>query len=108
MPKSINKKTNGNVFKTIVRGVVQEELGKTEKRLEKNFDRNFETLTQNLMDKIDERFEKYKNETVNKLDRVINELKRGYEELTAHLGRHDRIEERVDNLEAIHPQSRHQ
>ena len=101
MRKTQNKKVNGNVFKTIVRGVVKEELVKSEAR-----------LSQNLMDKIDEKFEKtfnkYKNETVNKLDRVINELKRGYEELTAHLGRHDRIEERVDNLEAIHPQSRHQ
>ena len=101
MRKTQNKKVNGNIFKTIVRGVVKEELVKSEAR-----------LSQNLMDKIDEKFEKtfnkYKNETVNKLDRVINELKRGYEELTAHLGRHDRIEERVDNLEAIHPQGRHQ
>lgn len=101
MRNTQNKKVNGNVFKTIVRSVVKEELVKSEAR-----------LSQNLMDKIDEKFEKtfnkYKNETVNKLDRVINELKRGYEELTAHLGKHDRIEERVDNLEAIHPQGRHQ
>ena len=101
MTKSIRKKTNGNVFKTIVRGVVQEELVKSEAR-----------LTENLMDKIDEKFEKtfikYKNETVNKLDGVIKELKRGYEELTAHTGRHDVIEERIDKMEAIHPQGRHQ
>ena len=101
MTKSIRKKTNGNVFKTIVRGVVQEELVKSEAR-----------LTENLMDKIDEKFEKtfikYKNETVNKLDGVIKELKRGYEELTAHTGRHDATEERLDKLEAIHPQGRHQ
>ena len=85
MKKTLDNKVNGNIFKTIVRGVVQEELVKTEKRLEKNLDRKFEGLTQNLTEGIkdlfDESFTRFKNATVNKLDAVIGELKKGYEEL---------------------------
>lgn len=104
MSKKLQSKTNGNIFKSIVRNVVQEELVKSEKRLERR-------LTLSLMEKIDDKFEtsftKYRNETVNKLDKVIGELKKGYEELTAHLGRHDATEKRLEDLEAIHPDGKH-
>ncbi|KKS97757.1 MAG: hypothetical protein UV73_C0005G0034 [Candidatus Gottesmanbacteria bacterium GW2011_GWA2_43_14] len=108
MRKTVSKKTNGNIFKTIVQGVFREELSKTEKRLEIRLEQR---LTKNLSEVIDEKFEenfsRYRNETVNKLDGVIKELKRGYEELTVHLGRHDRTERRLENLEAIHPDGKH-
>jgi len=104
MPKSINKKTNGNVFKTTVRGVVQEELKKTEQRLEKR-------LTRNLSEIIDEKFEenytKYRDDVVTKMDKAIGEMKKYNEELAVHSGQHVEINDRLDNLEAIHPDGKH-
>jgi len=107
MSKSSSPKTNGNVFKSIVRTVVREEMGGAEKRL----DRRFEILTQDVLDKIDDKFEdsftKYRDETLTKLDKILGEVKKRNEESTAHIGSHREINNRLDDLVRIHPHNRH-
>src|SRR3989338_7160690 len=100
MKKIQNTKVNGNVFKSIVRGVVQEELVKSEKRLETR-------LTRNLTEKIDEKFEenyvKYRDEVLTKMDKAIAEMKKNNEEIAVHSGQHTQINDRLDDIENIHP-----
>jgi len=105
MRKTQNKKVNGNVFKTIVRSVVKEELEKTEQRLEQHLTRN---LSQVIDEKFEENYTKYRDDVVTKIDKAIGEMKKYNEELAVHSGQHVEINDRLDNLEAIHPQGRHQ
>lgn len=91
----------------MVRSVVREELVPIRQELDKVEKR----LSKNLIERIDEKFEenyaKYRDIVITKLDKVIAELKKGYEELTVHSGKHVEINDRLENLEAIHPNSKH-
>lgn len=124
------KKSNGNVFKTIVRSVVKEELVKSEKRLEQSLvqridqkfgllsqhlteridgkiERKFTVLTENLIEHMNQLFAKYRDETLTKLDTVISKLQKTNEEQTIHTGQHEASEERLVKLEEIHPHGQH-
>lgn len=106
MVKKVVRKSNGNVFKAVVRGVVREELGKFEERVEKRFDKN-EFWLEKLDQKIDTTFRKYRDDVLTKMDEVVGELKTTREEQSAELMLHEELEERVENLESIHPKGKH-
>lgn len=113
MKKKQPKKPNGNVFKTVVRSVVREELGKFEEQVEKQFhkiderfDKN-ESWLERLDQKIDSTFRRYRDDILTKLDEMMGELKAIREEQAAQLGLHRDVEERVENLETIHPHGQH-
>lgn len=121
MKKTLNK-VNGNVFKSIVRGVVQEELIKTEKRLDKKFenltldltekiDEKFETASRDLTEKIDEKFDenftKYRDDVLTKMDKAIAEMNKNNEEIAVHSRQHAQINDRLETLDNLHPGGKH-
>src|SRR3990170_4646857 len=96
MKKAQNTKVNGNIFKSVVRGVVQEELVKSEKRLMEKIDEKF-----------DENFTKYRDDVLTKMDKAIAEMKKNNEEIAVHSGQHAQINDRLETLDNIHPDGKH-
>lgn len=100
MAKTATKKSNGNIFKSIVRTVMREELGVVEKRLKAD-------LIETFVEKVDESFRQYRDDVLTKLDEPIGKLKATQEEQAAHQLQHENlhdIPERVEKLEALkHP-----
>lgn len=107
MIKTPNKKSNGNVFKSIVRGVVREELVVMEKRQDKKFDNLTRNVTEKIDEKFDENFIKYRDEVLTKMDKAIAEMKKKNEEIAVHAGQHAQINDRLEGLEKIHPDGKH-
>ena len=108
-----NSKSNGNVFKTVVRGVVKEELKPIEKRLDKTevllekLDEKIDGVEARLDEKIDNSFRKYRDDVLTGLDPIMGEIKAVREEQAAGSMLRGELEERVDGLESIHPQGQH-
>ena len=96
MKKAQITKVNGNIFKSVVRGVVQEELVKSEKRLMEKID-----------DKFDDNYTSYRDDVLTKMDKAIAEMKKNNEEIAVHAGQHTEINDRLENLENIHPNGKH-
>ncbi len=101
-----------NVFKSIVREVVQEELKPiksdiqgikqtmaTKKHVEDRIRQSTAAQTEELKLFIDDTFRKFKNEILTALDPVAGELNTFREEQTIHQGQHDRIDTRLDRVE---------
>lgn len=117
---SMHTPTN-NIFKTIVRTVVREELAPVETRLNEKIDRKFEQFEERLdsrflafeerMDeKLDNSFRKYRDDVMKGIDKVMGELQTIRQEQTMHQGQHQdfhEVETRVEKLEEIHPQGQH-
>ncbi len=101
MIKTATRKPSGNVFKSIVRTVVREELGVVEKRLKTD-------LIETFVAKVDDVFRRYRDDTLTKLDTAIGKLKAIQEEQAAHQLQHDTLSDipgRVEKIEAReHPQ----
>lgn len=101
MIKTSTKKTNGNIFTSIVRTVVREELEVVEKRLKAD-------LIETFVEKVDASFRQYRDDVLTKLDEPIGKLKATQEEQAVHQLQHENlsdIPERVEKLEARkHPQ----
>lgn len=100
MIKNKRPKNSNGVFKKVVREVVKEELQGTEKKLKNEL----QGIEERLDRKIDNSFQKYKDEVVTGLDQVMGELQTIREEFTMHQGQHEEINERLEQLET-HPQS---
>lgn len=104
MKKSMPNKTNGNAFKTIVRSVVKEELVifKVEFKQELKHE-----LKEEIRGLFDINYAKYRDDVLTKLDKAIGELKKGNEEQALHSGQHQETNDRLDELESIHPLGKH-
>ncbi len=123
MSKPATKKPNGNVFKTVVRTVMREELGVVEKRLEKNLTQKIEekivdlkedltrknnVLREDLKEALDASFRQYRDDVLTKLDEPIGKLKTTQEEQAAHQLQHENLSDIPDRVEKLevhqHPQ----
>lgn len=133
MKKKTTQKSNGNVFKEIIRVVVREEVQKgiqaAEKRLKNTFHGELESvkdtfhgelksvknsfreeiisLKDTFHEELDSTFLKYRDDVLTKMDKFIGEIKSKREEDTIHQGQHADISDRLDNLETIHPAGQH-
>lgn len=114
MAKKVAKKANGNVFKTVVRSVIKdelkpikEEIEKVEKRLGEKLEGVEARLNESLDEKIDKSFRQYRDDVLTGLDPLMGEIKAVREEQAAHTLNHEDINDRIDTLEAIHPQGQH-
>lgn len=106
-----NKQTaSNNVFQTIVRKVVREELVDTEDRLTKKLDYRIDQRFAEFEEKIDEKLNKFRNEIMIGIDKITGMFKKHNDEHEILNGDHKRlvaIEEKVEILEKIHPQGQH-
>lgn len=111
MVKSVTAKTNGNVFKTIVRTVVREEVPtivrKEMKPLGEELRGEFTSFKEEMSEKMENLYTKYRDDVLIKLDAAIGKLKKTDEEQTMHSGQHQDISDRLDGLESIHPRGKH-
>lgn len=104
---AVKKKTtaSNNVFKTIVRDVVKEELAPVNRRFE-SVDRRFDSVEEKL-ERIEIAFQKFRNDIINHIDHFVGEIKTYREEQTINAGQHQRFDDRLETLEKIHPQGKH-
>ncbi len=114
MNRKTTRKANGNVFKTIIRTVLHEELEVVEKRLREELEvvekRLKRDLVETFAEKVDAIFRKYRDDTLTKLDTAIGKLQTANDQQNIHQGQHDDltdIPERLEKLEDIHPGGQH-
>ncbi len=101
--KTIKQSSSNNIFQTVIRKVVREELETVETRLVK-------TLDERIDEKLENTFRKFRDEIMVGIDQITGMFKKHEEEHEILSGQHKRlidIEEKVEVLEKIHPQSRH-
>ncbi len=111
MVKKTVKKSNGNnVFKTVVRGVIREELQVVREEIHEvreEIKNKLRNTQEQLEEKVENTYRKYRDDVLTKMDSLIGEIKTDREEQAAQSMLHEELEERVENLESIHPQGQH-
>lgn len=110
MKKISSSNSNGNVFTTIVRTVVKEELAPVEERLNKKMDRRFDEFKEELVDSFTGIARELRNDVAAMRDEIMGELKTVREEQIILSSQHSRVvdlEDKVENLEKIHPHGQH-
>lgn len=108
------KKTtaSNNVFQTIVRDVVKEELVPVNKRFD-SIDRKFDSVDRRFdgieekLEQIEDTFQKFRNDIIDHIDHFVGEIKTYREEQTINAGQHQRFDDRLETLEKIHPRGQH-
>lgn len=111
--KKVSSNPNGNIFTTIVRTVVKEELipvkeelVQVEKRLNRRMDLKFEEFKEEIIGM----FREFRNDIATMKNEIMGELKTVREEQIILSSQHSRVvdlEDKVENLEKIHPQGQH-
>ncbi len=103
--------SNETVIKTIMRQVVKEELASVEEWLDRKLDQKLARTQASLLEALDEKiantFERYRHDILTKLDGFIKEIRDYRDEQSVHQAQHDRVNERLGDLENIHPQGQH-
>ena len=99
-----------NVFQTVIRKVVKEELEIVEKRLVTTLDERIHNKFVDFEDKVEDKLSKFRNEIMTAIDQLTGMFKKHFEEHEILNGQHKRIiglEEKVESLEKIHPLGQH-
>lgn len=101
---------NEPAIKSIVRGVVKEELVPVNEHFKKIEESLFQM--ERHMDKFEQQliaeFAKFRSEMHTLISPLFGELKKFNEEQTIHAGQHQEMYQKVENLEKIHPHHTHQ
>lgn len=114
--KKISSSQNENVFKSMVRSVVKEELIpvkeeliQVEKRLDYKWNMRFAQF-EDRFDELEDKFNKLRNDVMTGIDQITGMFKKHDDEHQILSSQHQRLidmEDKVESLEKIHPQGQH-
>lgn len=110
MLKTSAKKPQETVFKNIVREVVREEIKKEIAPFRSEIKKDFILFKDKVLGEVREIMKKFRNDLAGMKDEIIGELVKSREETTILRGDHQRVldlEDKVEDLEKIHPQGQH-
>lgn len=115
--KKTSSSQNENVFKSMVRSVVKEELIpvkeeliQVETRLNRRMDLKFQEFKEEIDEKLDNTYRKFRDEIMTTLDQIMGMFKKHDDEHQILSSQHQRLidmEDKVESLEKIHPQGQH-